>query len=280
LLGRQENIAHLREAAGFRFVKLDVLDSSGMDALLAGMGCQAVVHLAANSDIRRGSQDRQVDLQATFSSTLAVLEAMLRHGIGRIFFASTSAVFGDTPEVLHEDFGPLRPISFYGAGKLAAEAYLSAFVHQFALRATMLRFPNVVGPRSTHGAVYDFIGRLRDDPRRLAVLGDGSQTKPYLHVSDLVRAILLVFDRADAPLEVYHVAGEGQTSVAQIARIVVEEMDLDGIPIEYTGGRVGWVGDVPRFQYDTTRIRRLGFVPRCDSTAAVRLAVRQILGKE
>jgi UDP-glucose 4-epimerase len=279
-LGREENIAHLRPRKGFQFVRLDVLDPSGMDTLLAGAGFQAVFHLAANSDIRRGSQDRQVDLQATFSSTVAVLEAMLRHGVGRIFFASTSAIFGDTREVLDEDFGPLRPVSFYGAAKLAAEAYLSAFVHHFAIRASVLRFPNVVGPRSTHGAVHDFIGRLRKDPSRLVVLGDGSQTKPYLYVRDLVRAMLLVFDRAGPPLDVYHVAGEGQTSVAQIARIVVEEMGLDGIPIEYTGGPVGWVGDVPCFQYDTARIRRLGFVASRDSTAAVRLAVRKILGKE
>ncbi len=279
-LGREENVAHLRQGPHFQFVKLDVLDPAGMDALLAGAGCEAVFHLAANSDIRRGSQDRQVDLQATFHSTLAVLEAMLRHGVRRIVFASTSAVFGDARQVLDEDFGPLRPVSFYGAGKLAAEAYLSAFVHQFGWRAVVLRFPNVVGPRSTHGAVHDFIGRLREDPGRLVVLGDGSQTKPYLYVGDLVRAMLLAFDRAGAPLDVYHVAGEGQTSVGQIARIVIEEMGLEGIPIEYSGGSVGWVGDVPVFQYDTSRIRRLGFSHRYDSTAAVRLAVRKILGKE
>ncbi len=279
-LGREENVAHLRQGPHFQFVKLDVLDPAGMDALLAGAGCEAVFHLAANSDIRRGSQDRQVDLQATFHSTLAVLEAMLRHGVRRIVFASTSAVFGDARQVLDEDFGPLRPVSFYGAGKLAAEAYLSAFVHQFGWRAVVLRFPNVVGPRSTHGAVHDFIGRLREDPGRLVVLGDGSQTKPYLYVGDLVRAMLLAFDRAGAPLDVYHVAGEGQTLVGQIARIVIEEMGLEGIPIEYSGGSVGWVGDVPVFQYDTSRIRRLGFAHRYDSTAAVRLAVRKILGKE
>jgi UDP-glucose 4-epimerase len=279
-LGREENVAHLRQRPGFRFVKLDVLDSSGMDALLTGAGCEAVFHLAANSDIRRGSEDRQVDLQATFLSTVEVLETMLRKGIKRIFFASTSAIFGDTREVLDEDFGPLRPVSFYGASKLAAEAYLSVFVHHFAFRASVLRFPNVVGPRSTHGAVHDFIGRLRDDPSRLVVLGDGSQTKPYLYVGDLVRAMLLVFDRAASPLDVYHVAGAGQTSVGEIARIVVAEMGLAGIPIEFTGGNVGWVGDVPFFQYNTARIRRLGFAHRYDSTAAVRLAVRKILGKE
>ena len=279
-LGREENIAHLRQGPGFQFVKLDVLDPSGMDALLAGAGCEAVFHLAANSDIRRGSEDRQVDLQATFHSTLAVLEAMLQarraadflcQHVGHLRRHAGGARRGLRPAATRSpSTGPAR----------AAEAYLSAFVHHFALRAAVLRFPNVVGPRSTHGAVHDFIGRLREDPSRLVVLGDGSQTKPYLYVGDLVRAMLLVFDRAGCRWTSITWPAKGRTSVRQIARIVVEEMGLDGIPIEYTGGSVGWVGDVPFFQYDTSRIRRLGFAHRYDSTAAVRLAVRKILGKE
>ncbi len=278
-LGREENVAHLRSNPRFHFWKLDVLDREGLDRLFAEARLDAVFHLAANSDIRRGAEDREVDLRITFMTTVAVLEAVQRHAVRRVFFASTSAVFGDSPDVLHEDYGPLRPVSFYGASKLAAEGYVAAYAHQFGLRAAVLRFPNVVGERSTHGAVHDFIHHLREDPSQLTVLGDGLQTKPYLYVSDLVRAILLVFDRAEGPLAVYHVAGEGETSVRQIAEIVLEEMGLSGTPIAYTGGSVGWVGDVPRFRYDTSRIRRLGFAHCYHSTEAVRLAVRRILGK-
>lgn len=278
-LGREENVAHLRTNPRFHFQKLDVLDREPLDALFAEGCFDVVFHLAANSDIQRGVADSQVDLHLTFLSTFEVLQAMQRHGVRQVFLASTSAVFGDTDDLLHETYGPLEPVSFYGAAKLAAEAYLSVYVHSFGFRAWVLRFPNVVGERSTHGALHDFIERLRRDPSRLTVLGDGSQTKPYIYVKDLVRAILLVFERATEPLAVYHLAGEGMTSVREIAEIVVEEMGLSGIAIDYTGGKVGWVGDVPRFRYDTRKIRALGFVHQYASTEAVRVAVRAILGK-
>jgi UDP-glucose 4-epimerase len=279
-LGREANIEHLQPRANFRFVNADVLDHARTDSLFGEGRFQAVFHLAANSDIQQGSQDRDLDFRLTFSSTFEVLKAMERHGVRRLFFASTSAVFGDTPMLLRETTGPLLPVSFYGASKLASEAFVSVFVQSFGFRACVLRFPNVVGPRCTHGAVYDFIRRLQADPRQLRVLGDGSQTKPYLYVGDLVAAILLVFDKADEALAVFHVAGEGLTSVREIAEIVIDEMGLAGIPVEYSGGKVGWVGDVPYFNYDVGKIRSLGFRHRWDSTAAVRTAVRRILGKD
>jgi UDP-glucose 4-epimerase len=278
-LGREENVRRLAGHERFHFHKLDVLDRDALDRLFADARFDTVFHLAANSDIQRGVADSQVDLELTFLSTFEVLQAMRRHDVRRVFFASTSAIFGDTSDPLHETFGPLQPVSFYGAAKLAAEAYLSVYVHSFGFRVWVLRFPNVVGERATHGAVHDFIERLRRDPSRLAVLGDGSQTKPYLYVQDLVQAILLVVQQATEPLAVYHVAGEGMTSVREMAEIVVEEMGLAGIPIEYSGGKVGWKGDVPRFCYATQKIRQLGFVHQYDSTEAVRVAVRAILGK-
>ncbi len=279
-LGREENVRSLASSANFRFVNADVIDRTAMDALFTQGRFDAVFHLAANSDIQQGSRDRDLDFRLTFCTTFEVLKAMERHGVRRMFFASTSAVFGDTRQRLQETTGPLRPVSFYGASKLASEAFLSVYANSFGVRAAVLRFPNVVGERSTHGAVHDFIGRLQQNPAKLEVLGDGSQTKPYLYVKDLVSAILLVFDKATEPLAVFHVAGEGSTSVREIARIVVDEMGLNGIPIEYSGGKVGWVGDVPFFDYDVTKIRSLGFQHRYNSTEAVRIAVRKILGKE
>jgi UDP-glucose 4-epimerase len=279
-LGRRENVAHLSGGPGFHFERLDVLDEKGLDGLFARGRFDAVFHLAANSDIQEGSRDHAVDLELNFLTTVRVLEAMLKHGVKKIFFASTSAVFGETDDVLHEGYGPLQPVSFYGASKLAAEAYLSVFVDNYGFKAWILRFPNVVGDRATHGALFDFINRLKADPSRLVVLGDGTQTKPYLYVSDLVAAILLVFDRADEPLAVYHVGNEDATSVKEMARIVVEEMGLAAIPVDYSGGPKGWIGDVPRFTYDFDKIKALGFARRYTSTEAVRLAVRRLLGKE
>jgi UDP-glucose 4-epimerase len=279
-LGREENIRHLLPRANFRFVRASVLDRAALDDLFTAGRFEAVFHLAANSDIQQGSRDQDLDLQLTFMTTVETLKAMQRHGVRRVFFASSSAVFGDTPELLRETSGPLCPVSFYGASKLAAEAFLSAFTASFGFRACVLRFPNVVGERSTHGAVHDFIERLRQDSTELRVLGDGSQTKPYLYVKDLVEAILLTFEKAAGPLAIYHVAGDGLTSVRQIAEMVLAEMGLQGTPIEYSGGRVGWAGDVPYFQYDVSKIRALGFRHRYDSTEAVRLAIRRILGKQ
>jgi UDP-glucose 4-epimerase len=279
-LGREENIEHLRPCERFHFQKLDVLDREELDRLFADGRFEAVFHLAANSDISLGNADHSLDLRLTFQTTVEVLEAMARHGVDRLFFASTSAVFGDTRQTLCETSSPMEPVSFYGAAKLASEAYISVFAHSFGMRARVLRFPNVIGERCTHGAVYDFVTRLRQDPRRLRVLGNGNQTKPYLYVKDLVRAIMTVWDQATEPLAVYHVAGEGLTSVRQIVEIVVGEMGLAGIPVEYAGGDRGWVGDVPYFQYDSGKIRALGFQPTYDSTQAVQVAVRRMLGKQ
>ncbi len=279
-LGREENICHLRGNGRFRFHKGDILEPAELDRVFAESRPETVYHLAANSDISLGNKDRRLDLRLNFLTTIEILEAMQKYGAKKIFFASTSAVFGDTPQLLREETGPLRPVSFYGASKLAAEAYLSVFAQSFGGRVWMLRFPNVVGERCTHGAVYDFIARLTKDPSRLDVLGDGSQTKPYLYVKDLVRAILMVCDRAPEQFAVYHVAGEGLTTVRQIAEIILEEMGLRETPIVYGGGKVGWVGDVPYFNYDSGKIKALGFAHRYDSTAAVRMAVRRILGKE
>jgi UDP-glucose 4-epimerase len=279
-LGREANVCHLAGNGRFRFHEVDILDRPAFDKVIAESRPEMVYHLAANSDISLGSSDRTLDLRLTFLTTIEVLEAMQRHGVSRVFFASTSAVFGDTRELLKEESGPLRPVSLYGASKLAAEAYLSVFAQSFGYRVYMLRFPNVVGERSTHGAVHDFIARLRKDPGRLDVLGDGSQTKPYLYVQDLVRAILTVCGAAPEQLAVYHVAGEGMTSVRQIAEIVLEEMELRHTPIVFGGGKVGWVGDVPYFNYDSSKIKSLGFAHRYGSTEAVRVAVRRILGKQ
>ncbi len=279
-LGSIENIEHLQNHGRFHFHQLDVLDRQALRALFCEARFDMVYHLAANSDIQQGGADHEVDLRLTFLTTFEILEAMLQHDVRRIFFASTSAIFGDTAEVLHERFGPLQPVSFYGAAKAAAEAFLSVLVHSHGFQAWILRFPNVVGERSTHGAVHDFIRKLRKDPRCLHVLGDGTQTKPYIYVKDLVAAILTVCEQQQEPLAVYHVAGENLTSVREIAEMVVEEMELDGIPIQYAGGKVGWVGDVSYYNYDTGKIDRLGFKPQYDSTEAVRVAIRRILGKE
>ncbi len=275
-LGQRRNIAHLESSNRFHFVALDVLERKKLDALFADAKFDAVFHMAANSDIAAGVADPDLDLRLNQLTTLSVLEAMRVHGARRLFFASTSAVFGETAAVLHEDFGPLQPISFYGASKLAAEAYISTYANLFGMSAVVLRFPNVVGERATHGVIYDFLRKLEKNPAVLDVLGDGNQTKPYLYVADLVDAILLAWEKSSGPLSVYHAAGIGETSVREIAEIVVGAAGRPGTTIRYGAGDRGWPGDVPRFRYDISRLQGLGWQPRRHSTDAVRLAVERI----
>jgi UDP-glucose 4-epimerase len=276
-LGRRRNIAHLETLAGFRFIERDVCDRGALADLFAAAGFDAVFHLAANSDIAAGGQDLRLDLELNQLSTIAVLEAMRAHGVKRLFFASSSAIFGETDALLREDFAPLAPISFYGASKLGAEAYVSAFVHMLGGCAVVLRFPNVVGERATHGVIYDFLRKLDADRGRLEVLGDGNQSKPYLYVGDLVDAVLVAWERSQTPLSVYHAAGIGTTSVREIAEIVVAAAGRTDTRTVYTGGDRGWPGDVPRFRYDISRLEALGWRPQRHSTEAVRHAVARIL---
>ncbi len=278
LLGRADHVAHL-PADRFQLIELDVADADALDALFAGGRFDAVAHFAANSDIAKSFADPATDERNTFATTWAVLDAMRRHDVGQLVFASTSAVYGEAAGAIREDHGPLQPISHYGAGKLASEAFISSFVANYGIRAWVARFPNVVGPRATHGALYDWTRKLANTPNRLEVLGDGTQIKPYIHVDDLIDAILLAWDRMDGALNVFNIGGETRCSVRRMAEILVEEAGRE-IAIHYTGGDRGWIGDVPSVAYDTGVIRALGFVPRLDSEAAVRAAARALLDAE
>jgi UDP-glucose 4-epimerase len=276
-LGRRRNIAHLEHLPRFHFVELDVLHCRELATLFDDARLDAVFHMAANSDIAAGVGNFRLDLELNELTTVAILEQMKAHAVSRLFFASTSAIFGETDALLHEDFAPLQPISFYGASKLAAEAYISVFAHTFGGHAVVLRFPNVVGERATHGVIYDFLRKLETDRGKLEVLGDGKQSKPYLYVGDLIDAMLIAWDKADAPFTVYHAAGIGNTTVREIAEIVVAAAGRADTRIMYSSGDRGWPGDVPRFRYDTSRLQALGWRPQRGSTEAVRYAVERML---
>lgn len=277
-LGRRENLAHLAANPGFEFHEMDVLDREKLRAVFKAQSFDAVFHMAANSDIARGSTDIGRDLRLTFLTTFAVLEAMREAGVRELVFASSSAVYGEREDAVSEDSGPLQPVSLYGAGKLAGEAFISAFAHSYGVCGRICRFPNVVGERATHGVVFDFINKLRDNPTRLKILGDGKQQKPYLYVRDLVDAMHFIWQACNGtPVGCFNIGVPGSTTVTKIAQVVVEEMGLRDVAFDYTGGDRGWVGDVPRFSYDTSRLDSLGWKAPRDSDASVRLAVRRIL---
>ena len=278
VLGRKENIRHLTECPQFKFVEADILDAEAMRQVFEDGKFEMVYHLAANSDIQKGGKDPMVDYQLTFNTTFQILQLMKEFGVKKFFFASTSAIYGETYEVLNEDYGPLKPVSNYGAGKLASEAFISAFSSTYGIQTWITRFPNVVGERFTHGVIYDFIHKLQKNPEELEVLGNGEQCKPYVYVRDLVEGILYVIDHADEPYNVYMLGSDTRTKVKEIAAMVIEEMGLNA-KIRYTGGDRGWVGDVPEFRYDLTKVNTLGWVAPHNSNDSVRLAIQKALGK-
>lgn len=196
----------------------------------------------------------------------------------KIFFASTSAVYGEKMgQCVAENSTSLKPVSYYGACKLGAEGLLSAYSYMNDMQALVFRFPNVIGARLTHGVIFDFINRLKKDPSQLRILGDGRQSKPYLYVADLVRAIIQFMETGTQGVTLMNVGVETQTSVTKIADIVCEKMGLLGIPYHYTGGRGGWKGDVPQFQYDLTNIHQRGWRAAYTSDEAVALTVENVL---
>ncbi len=278
VLGRKENIEHLIGNPNFRFIEADLLDMPKMREIFAEGKFDMVYHLAANSDIQKGGKDPMVDYNLTFNTTFNVLQLLKEFEIKKFFFASTSAIYGETYDILNEDYGPLKPVSNYGAGKLASEAFISAFSSTYGIQTWITRFPNVVGERFTHGVIYDFIKKLRKNPEELEVLGNGEQCKPYVYVKDLVEAILYVIDHASEKYNVYMIGSDSRTKVKEIAAMVIEEMGLNA-KIRYTGGDRGWVGDVPEFRYDLTKINKLGWTSPHNSNESVRLAIQKALGK-
>lgn len=235
-------------------------DLKELEPLVEAMeGADHVFHFAANPDIAKAMAEPSVDFWEGTFLTNNVLEAMRRTGVRRLTYASGSGVYGDVGDLPVREDLPLWPISPYGASKLGCEAMISAYCHMFGMRALVLRFANVVGPNQTHGVAYDFIRRLREDPEELTILGDGSQSKSYVHVDDVVDALVGLFPAGERALEVLNVATEDYLTVLEIADLVVERLGLRGVDYRLGEGARGWKGDVPVVRFDTSRARALGW---------------------
>jgi UDP-glucose 4-epimerase len=279
LLGRKEFLRGFEHNPRFAFVEADLLDLDRLRKEIAGH--DIVFHMAANSDISYGAKHTDVDLKLGTMATYNVLEAMRLGGIKEIIFASTSAVYGDRPRIVPtpEDYGPLFPISFYGASKLACEALISAFSHNYGIRAWIYRFANILGRNGTHGAAFDFVTRLRRDPARLKVLGDGKQAKPYLHVLDCIEGMWFGYEHANEDINCFNLSVDGATTVGKIAEMVVKETGLKRVKIEYTGGERGWRGDVAQVRLDGKKLAALGWKASRSSDEAVALGVKELVGQ-
>ena len=278
LIMGSKNIEHLSQNTNFKFYEVELANQDNVDKLFKDNKIDIVYHMAANSDISKSANDTSIDFNDTLLTTRVLLESMRKNNVKNIFFASTSAVYGEMPDiVLNEETGGLKPVSYYGGAKLASEALISSYVSMCDMNAVIFRFPNVIGPRLTHGVVYDFVKKLRNNPKELEILGNGTQCKPYIYVTDLVNAIVKLTEQFEPGVDVFNISvmSEG-TSVTHIAEIVVDVLGLSDVEFKYTGGDRGWKGDVPRFKYDISKVLATGWKPEYTSDEAVRKAAQSL----
>ena len=278
LIMGSKNIEHLSQNTNFKFYEMELANQDNVDKLFKDNKIDIVYHMAANSDIQKSANDTSIDFNDTLLTTRVLLEGMRKNNVKNIFFASTSAVYGEMPDiVLNEETGGLKPVSYYGGAKLASEALISSYVSMCDMNAVIFRFPNVIGPRLTHGVVYDFVKKLRNNPKELEILGNGTQCKPYIYVTDLVNAIVKLTEQFEPGVDVFNISvmSEG-TSVTHIAEIVVDVLGLSDVEFKYTGGDRGWKGDVPRFKYDISKVLATGWKPEYTSDEAIRKAAQSL----
>jgi UDP-glucose 4-epimerase len=278
--GRPWHYAHHADDARLRVVRGEVEETAALAAAMDGH--DVVIHLASNPDIARAAREPTIDFAQGTALTSSVVEAMRVTSAKRILYASGSGVYGELGTVeAAEDHGPLVPVSTYGASKLAGEALIASYAYMFGLRGCAFRFGNVVGPRQTHGVGFDFTRRLLasvaagEDPITLHILGDGTQSKSYIHVDDVVRAVLTAHARSQGPFAAYNVATGDYITVTEIAALAVECAGLDAgrVAFVYSGGDRGWKGDVPIVRLATARIQALGWRRARSSREALRASI-------
>jgi UDP-glucose 4-epimerase len=271
---------HLRQYAGDPRLKVCEKDIYDPEIFAAAEGAGLAIHLAANPDIAKAATEPDVDFHQGTALTQIVLEALRKGGCRRLLYASGSGVYGDVgSERTSENFAPMLPISTYGASKLACEAFICSYCAMFGIKASAFRFGNVVGGRQTHGVAYDFLKKLRADPSRLEVMGNGSQSKPYIHVEDAVEAMFIAYRAQAAAFEAYNVAPDDFISVREIVDIVLGELRIPNGQCTVSYGELGrgWKGDVPIVRLNSDKIRALGWSNRYTSAEAMHRSVQAML---
>lgn len=278
LLGKREHIQQFRDNPKFVFKEVDLLDFKLAVSIFEGV--DLVFHLASNSDILEGVKHTDRDMRVGTMVTYNVLEAIRLNNVKNIVFASTSAVYGVANQIpTKEDYGPLFPISLYGASKVACEALISAFCHNFGMKSWIFRFANVIGKNPTHGIVFDLIKKLKNNSYELEVLGDGQQSKPYLHVSDIVDGMLFGFLNSHEEINFFNLSCEGASSVEFIVTTLLERFKMANTKIRYTGGKQGWKGDVPYVRLSVEKMKQIGWAARFSSDEAVCAGIDEIISQ-
>lgn len=277
--GRMEFIREHVNSPDFTFIKMDLIDPFSITSALDGI--DIVFHLAANPDVRLGAENTRVHFEQNVLATYNLLEAMRQTKCSQIVFTSTSTVYGET-EVMPtpEDYGPLMPISLYGASKLACEALISSYCHTFNMNSWIYRFANIVGYRGTHGVLVDFINKLKADHSILEILGSGKQKKSYLDVVDCVEAMVFGVEHSADRVNIFNIGSEDAIDVTGIADIVCGKMGYKNVKYRFTGGvdgGAGWKGDVKFMHLSINKLKTLGYKPKHDSRQSIEMAVESLL---
>jgi len=276
--GRRENLEGHLSNPRFHLVEGDLLDSLAAYDVLEGT--DLVFHLAANPDVQVGARDTRTHLARNVIATYNLLEAMRRRGVGKIAFTSTSTIYGEATTIpTPESYGPLKPISLYGASKLSCEALISAYCHTFDMQSWIYRFANIVGVRGTHGVLVDFIRKLRASPKELEILGSGKQRKSYLEVRDCARAMVQGVMASEEDVNIFNIGSRDAIDVSEIADIVVESMGLADVKYNFTGGidGRGWRGDVFEMLLSIEEMERAGWSPGYTSRESIEVAAEALL---
>ena len=279
--GTLQNIKPWLKDPSFNLIKGDLLNSADLTKI-EKTNFETVFHLAANPEVRVGSTNPDIHFQQNIVATHNLLEFLRKtENSSTLIFTSTSTVYGEPTKIpTPEDYAPLKPISTYGASKLACEALISAYAYTYGFKAIIYRLANIVGPRSKHGVIYDFIQKLEANPKELEILGDGTQNKSYLHINDCIQAILLGLEKTKNQVEIYNIGLEDQTTVKTIAEIVVKEMKLKNVKLKLTGGvdgGRGWKGDVKNMLLDISKIKKLGWKPKHNIEQAIKKATKHAI---
>ena len=273
--GHLENVAHLKNDRRFRFVKADLRDAKETEKLVSGN--DVIFHMAAQANIRKSITDHRGDLDNNLIPMISLLDGMVKHRVNDMVFASSSAVYGEATVVpTPEEYMPVQT-SLYGASKLAAEAWSQAYAQFSPVKVWSFRFANVVGERCRRGVVWDFVHKLRKNPKELEILGNGKQSKEYLYVKDCVEGMMAGWRKTRGPAEAFNLGQPRQTLVDEVADLVIVEMNLDGVKRRYTGGERGWIGDNKLVELSLEKMKKLGWEPKVSPEEAIRRTAKWTL---
>lgn len=277
--GHRQNLSGIQRSYDLNFIAGDCRSPSDIERALKNV--DTVFHFAANPEVRLDIADPKTCYEQNIEATYVLLQSIRRSNVKTIVFASSSTVYGEAAIIpTPENYGPMKPISIYGASKLACEALVSSYCYSFKKKGVIVRPANMIGPRSTHGVILDFIHKLEKNPKELEILGDGTQTKSYLYIDDCVDAIMKAYESTKEPVEIFNVGSEDQTNVTEIAHTVINEMKLENVKLKYTGGvdgGRGWIGDVKNMLLDINKLKKLGWKPKLNSRQAVRETAKHLI---